>query len=381
MTTKRDLYEILGVSRNASADDIKKAYRKLAIQYHPDRNPGDKAAEEKFKEMAEAYAILSDPDKRSRYDRFGHSATSGSGDFGGFSNIEDIFSAFGDIFGGGFGDFFGTSNRRRQKRSETRGSDLQIKLNLTLEEIVTGVTKKIKVKKYIVCETCSGSGSSRNSKTSTCQVCQGTGEIRRVTQSLFGQMINVTTCSHCRGEGKIIVNPCPDCNGEGRVVGHKNIEINIPAGVASGNYIPLRGEGNIGLRNGTPGDLIVYIEEENHPIFERADNDVLMVLPISFPQAALGTSMEIPTLTGAARITIPPGTPSGKVLRMRNKGIPHLHGGGNGDQLVQIQVYIPAHLTTEEKRKIKDLEELENLKPPKSDSKNIFDKFKEVLNL
>jgi len=237
------------------------------------------------------------------------------------------------------------------------------------------------VKKYIVCETCSGSGSSRNSKTSTCQVCQGTGEIRRVTQSLFGQMINVTTCSHCRGEGKIIVNPCPDCNGEGRVVGHKNIEINIPAGVASGNYIPLRGEGNIGLRNGTPGDLIVYIEEENHPIFERADNDVLMVLPISFPQAALGTSMEIPTLTGAARITIPPGTPSGKVLRMRNKGIPHLHGGGNGDQLVQIQVYIPAHLTTEEKRKIKDLEELENLKPPKSNSKNIFDKFKEVLNL
>jgi molecular chaperone DnaJ len=381
MTTKRDLYEILGVNRNASGEEIKKAYRKLAIQYHPDRNPGDKAAEEKFKEIAEAYAILSDPDKRTRYDRFGHTATSGAGDFGGFSNIEDIFNAFGDIFGGGFGDFFGTSYRRRQKRNDTRGSDLQIRLSLTLEEIVTGVTKKIKVKKYIVCDNCNGNGNSRNSKTSTCQVCQGTGEIRRVTQSLFGQMINVTTCSHCHGEGKIVLNPCTGCNGEGRIIGHKNIEINIPAGVASGNYIPLRGEGNVGLRNGSAGDLIVYIEEEKHPIFERADNDVLMVLPISFPQAALGASLEIPTLTGAARITIPAGTQSGKVLRMRNKGIPNLHGGGSGDQLVQIQVYIPDRLTAEEKRKIKELENLENLKPAKSNSKNIFEKFKEVLNL
>ncbi len=381
MTTKRDLYEILGVTRNATTEEIKKAYRKLAIQFHPDRNPGDKAAEEKFKEIAEAYAILSDPDKRTRYDRFGHTSTSGAGDFGGFTNIEDIFSAFGDIFGGGFGDIFGTSTRHRQKRSETRGSDLQIRLSLTLEEIVTGVTKKIKVKKHVVCENCNGTGNSRNSKTSTCPVCQGSGEIRRVTQSLFGQMINVITCSNCHGEGKIVVNPCPDCNGQGKVVGHKNIEINIPAGVAAGNYIPLRGEGNAGTRNGAAGDLIVYIEEEKHPIFERADNDVVMVLPISFPQAALGASLDIPTLTGAARITIPPGTQSGKILRMRNKGIPNLHGAGIGDQLVQIHVYTPTHLNTEEKHRIKDLENLENLKPPKDHNKNIFEKFKEVLNL
>jgi molecular chaperone DnaJ len=365
MTTKRDLYEILGVTRTATADEIKKAYRKLAIQYHPDRNPGNKASEEKFKEIAEAYAILSDQDKRNRYDRFGHTSSSGAGDFGGFTNIEDIFSAFGDIFGGGLGDFFGTSTRRRQKSSETRGSDLQIRLSVTLEEIVSGVTKKIKVKKHVICESCSGTGNSRNSKTSTCPVCQGSGEIRRVTQSIFGQMINVTTCSNCHGEGKIIVNPCPECNGQGKVVGQKNIEINIPAGVAAGNYIPLRGEGNAGTRNGPAGDLIVYIEEEKHPIFERADNDVVMVLPISFPQAALGVSLEIPTLTGAARITIPPGTQSGKILRMRNKGIPNLHGAGIGDQLIQIHVYTPTHLNAEEKRRIKDLENLENLKPPR----------------
>jgi molecular chaperone DnaJ len=381
MTTKRDLYEILGVTRTATADEIKKAYRKLAIQYHPDRNPGNKASEEKFKEIAEAYAILSDQDKRNRYDRFGHTSSSGAGDFGGFTNIEDIFSAFGDIFGGGLGDFFGTSTRRRQKSSETRGSDLQIRLSVTLEEIVSGVTKKIKVKKHVICESCSGTGNSRNSKTSTCPVCQGSGEIRRVTQSIFGQMINVTTCSNCHGEGKIIVNPCPECNGQGKVVGQKNIEINIPAGVAAGNYIPLRGEGNAGTRNGPAGDLIVYIEEEKHPIFERADNDVVMVLPISFPQAALGVSLEIPTLTGAARITIPPGTQSGKILRMRNKGIPNLHGAGIGDQLIQIHVYTPTHLNAEEKRRIKDLENLENLKPPRDHSKNIFEKFKEVLNL
>jgi molecular chaperone DnaJ len=381
MTTKRDLYEVLGVAKNASAEEIKKAYRKLAIQYHPDRNPGDKSAEEKFKEIAEAYAILSDADKKARYDRFGHTRTSGAGDFGGFSNIEDIFSAFGDIFGGGFGDFFGTSGRQRSRRGEARGSDLQIRLRLTLEEIVSGVTKKIKVKKYIPCEQCSGTGNSRNSKTTNCRTCNGTGEIRRVSQSLFGQMINVTTCPQCRGEGKIISEPCPQCNGEGKVQGHKNIEINIPAGVANGNYIPLRGEGNIGARNAPAGDLIVYIEEEDHPIFERAENDVLMVLPISFPQAALGTSMEIPTLTGTARITIPPGTQSGKILRMRNKGIPHVHGGGIGDQLVQIQVYIPTHLNADDKHRIKELENLESLKPAQGSGKNIFEKFKEALNL
>lgn len=381
MTTKRDLYEVLGVARNASQEEIKKAYRKLAIQYHPDKNPNDKQAEEKFKEIAEAYAILSEPEKRARYDRFGHSATSGAGDFGGFSNIEDIFSTFGDIFGGGFGDFFGGTSRRRQRRTQNKGSDLQLRLRLKLEEIVTGVTKKIKVKKYITCSECAGSGNAKNSRTIECLACHGSGEIRHVSQSLFGQMVNIVTCDRCQGEGKIVANPCQVCNGEGRVQGHKHIEINIPAGVASGNYIPLRGEGNVGRRNGPEGDLIVYIEEESHPIFERNDNDIIMVLPISFPQAALGASLEIPTLTGKARINIPPGTQAGKILRLRNKGIPNVHGAGIGDQLAQIQVYIPTNLNNDDKRKIKELEDLESLKPPKDGNKNIFEKFKEALNL
>jgi len=380
MTTKRDLYEVLGVSRSASQDEIKKAYRKLAIQFHPDKNPGDTSAEEKFKEIAEAYAILSDQDKRARYDRFGHSATSGAGDFGGFSNIEDIFSAFGDIFGGGFGDIFGGGSRRK-KRTDNRGGDLQLRLRLGLEEIATGITKKIKVKKYVNCNECNGSGSARDSRPEQCPVCHGTGEMRQVTQSLFGQMINVTTCNRCYGRGSIISNPCRKCNGDGRINGQKNIEINIPAGVTSGNYIPLKGEGNIGKNNGPPGDLIVYIEEEKHAIFERVGNDVIMVLPISYPQAVLGSSLEIPTLTGKAKINIPAGTQGGKILRMRNKGIPNVHGAGIGDQLVQVQVYIPTRLSMEEKDKIKELENFENLKPSSDGHKNIFEKFKEALNI
>lgn len=381
MTTKRDLYEVLGVSRNASPEEIKKAYRKLALQYHPDKNPGDKSAEEKFKEIAESYAILSDPEKRSRYDRFGHTATSGAGDFSGFGNIEDIFSAFGDIFGGGFGDIFGTSSRRRSRRAQNRGSDLKIHLRLKLEEIAVGVTKKIKVKKYIPCDSCNGSGQSPNSKSMECIMCHGSGEIRHVTQSLFGQMVNVTTCSRCHGEGRIISDPCPVCKGEGRVSGHKMIEINIPAGVSSGNYIPLSGEGNHGIKNGPPGDLVVYIEEESHPIFERSGNDVIMVLPVSFPQAVLGASFEIPTLTGKARITIPSGTEGGKILRMRNKGIPNVHGAGIGDQLVQIKIYIPKKVNVEEKQIIEELDKSDNLKPPEKGNKTIFEKFKEALDL
>ena len=380
MTTKRDLYEVLGVSRDASQDEIKKAYRKMAIQYHPDKNPGDKEAEEKFKEIAEAYAILSDQNKRARYDRFGHSATSGAGDFGGFSNIEDIFSAFGDSFGGGFGDIFGGRSRQR-RRVDNRGGDLQIRLRLTLEEIATGITKKIKVKKSVTCDHCNGSGSARDSRPVQCPVCHGTGEMRQVIQSLFGQMINVTTCNRCNGQGNIISDPCRKCNGDGHITGQKDIEINIPAGVTSGNYIPLKGEGNVGKRNGPPGDLIVYIEEQKHPVFERVGNDGIMVLPISYPQAVLGRSLEIPTLTGKAKINIPGGTQAGKILRMRNKGIPNVHGAGIGDQLVQVQVYIPTRLSAEEKDKIKDLEKFENLKPSPNGHKNIFEKFKEALNI
>jgi len=381
MASKKDYYEVLGISRSANPDEIKKAYRKLAIQYHPDKNPDDKQAEEKFKEVAEAYAVLSDPQKKSRYDQFGHAGMQGQPDFGGFSNIEDIFSAFGDIFGGGFGDIFGGRGGRRRSRQTNRGSDLQLKLRLTLEEIATGAKKKIRVKKYVPCNDCNGSGSSKGSRTIDCIACHGSGEVRQVSQSLFGQVVNVTTCNRCHGEGKIVADPCHACNGEGRTLGQKTIEIDVPAGVASGNYIPLRGEGNIGKRSGPSGDLIVYIEEESHKIFERSGNDVIMVLPISFPDAALGASPEIPTLTGKVKINIPTGTQPGKVLRLRNKGIPNVHGAGIGDQLVQVQVYVPTKLTSEEKSKIKDLMNSSNIKPHSDGKKNIFEMFKEALNM
>jgi len=384
MTTKRDLYEVLGVDRNASADELKKAYRKLALKYHPDKNPGDKEAENKFKEIAEAYSVLSDPQKRQQYDRFGHAGPGAQG-FGGFDmggfDISDALRQFMEQ-GFGFGDIFGGGSRGgRRSRINRRGSDLQVRLRLTLEEIATGVTKKIKVKKKVKCEECNGTGSAKYSRTVACPVCHGSGEIRQVSQSLFGQMVNVSTCPRCHGEGQIIENPCHSCHGEGRVSGSKTIEINVPAGVANGNYIPLRGEGNAGIRGGQAGDLIVYIEEIPHKIFERNGDDVIMVAPISFPTAVLGGSAEIPTLTGKAKLNIPSGTQSGKILRMRGKGIPHLHGSGMGDQLVKIQIYTPTHLNSAERKIIADLEKSENIRPQKGSQKNVFEKFKEALNI
>jgi len=386
MAQKRDYYEVLGVAKDTPKEDIKKAYRKLAIQFHPDKNPGDKTAEEKFKEIAEAYAVLSDDEKRRQYDRFGHAGPAAGG-FGGFdmSGGFDITDAlrqfmeqgfgFGDIFGG-----MGSGGGRRSRQSNRRGSDLQVKLKLDLEEIASGATKKIKVSKFVPCEECNAAGSAKYSKTVACPVCHGSGEIRKVSQSLFGQMINVTTCHRCNGEGQVIENPCHACNGEGRVKGSKTIDINVPAGVSSGNYIPLQGDGNAGLRGGQPGDLIVYIEENRHDIFERREDDVLMVLPISFPDAALGASVNIPTLTGKASIKIAPGTQSGKVLRLRNKGIPHLHGTGIGDQLVQVQVYVPTRLSERESKLLQELATSTNLQPANDEDKSVFEKFKEALN-
>ncbi len=385
MTTQRDYYEILGVDRNATPDEIKKAYRKLAVKYHPDKNPGDKEAEAKFKEVAEAYSVLSDPQKRQQYDRFGHAGpgATGTGGFGGFDMDFDLSDALRQFMeqGFGFGDIFGGAGGARRRSSSRRGSDLQVKLKLTLEEIASGVTKKIKVRKKVRCQECNGTGAASYSRATTCPVCHGTGELRQVSHSLFGQMINVTTCHRCGGEGRIIENPCHSCHGEGRVTGTKTIEVNIPAGVSGGNYIPLHGEGNVGMRGGPAGDLIVVIEEVKHDVFERRGDDVIMVLPISFPKAALGTSVEIPTLTGKAKLTIPPGTQSGKILRMRGKGIPHLRGAGIGDQLVQVQVYVPTRLSARDRQLLEELDRSENLQPQKEGHKSIFERFKDALNI
>ena len=387
MAQKRDYYEILGVDRNATQEEIKKAYRKLAVQYHPDKNPGDKEAEEKFKELAEAYAILSDPEKRRRYDQFGHAGVGGGAgpqgfDFTDFDLADALRQFMEEGFGFGFGDIFGSSRSGgRRKRVTRKGSDLQIKLKLTLEEIATGVTKKIKVRKKIPCPECNGSGSAKYSKTVMCPVCHGSGEIRQVSRSLFGQFVNVTTCHRCNGEGQVIENPCHTCHGTGLIDGSKTIEVNVPAGVSNGNYITLRGEGNAGVRGGQPGDLIIYIEEVPHPLFQRQGNDVVLHLPVSFPAAALGGTVEVPTLTGKAKLKIAPGTQSGKILRMRGKGIPYLRSAGSGDQLVQIQVYVPTKLNNEERQLLEKLAQSENLDPSKNSHKSFFDKFKEAFNI
>lgn len=370
---KQDYYKILGVERNASQDELKKAYRKMALQHHPDRNPGNKEAEERFKEAAEAYEVLSDSDKRRRYDQFGHEGIRAT-DHRGFTDVNDIFSAFGDIFGGGFGgsifdEMFGQGGRQRQRASSvTPGSDLKIRLKLNLEEIATGVEKRIKVRKWKPCDTCNGTGARSSSSTTACPVCHGTGEVRQVTRSAFGQFINVTTCANCGGEGHIIKEPCLACHGEGRVQGETTLKVAVPAGVSEGNYIPLRGEGNSGRRGGPTGDLIVVIEEEPHSVFMREGNDVILDLLVSYTEAALGAEIEVPTLTGRAKLRIDPGTQSGRILRMRDKGIPNLNSFGRGDQLVRVNVWIPTKLTSQEKALLKQLGQSENINPKEGDT-------------
>ena len=389
--TKRDYYEILEVGKSASTDEVKSAYRKMAMKYHPDRNPGDKDAEEKFKEAAEAYEILMDPNKRARYDQFGHEGIRGTG-FQGFENVNDIFSAFSDIFGGFgggsiFDDFFGGTTRsqrtRRYRTQGIQGSDLKVTLRMTLEEIAEGTEKTLKIKRYESCKHCGGTGAKSGSGTVTCSTCSGTGEIRQISRSMFGQFINVTVCPTCSGEGKIIKDKCPHCEGEGRVKGETTVKVNIPAGVTTGNYIPLHGQGNAGIRGGQSGDLIAVIEELPHKHFTREEDDIVLELMISITDAVLGTEIEIPTLGGTAKLKIEPGTQPGKVLRMREKGIKHLSHHGRGDQLNFVKLFIPGKLSAKEKELFKELSRSENLKPKNSfkdagsQQKNFFNKVKD----
>lgn len=390
MTTKRDYYEILGVNRSASNEEIKSAYRKLAMKYHPDQNQGDKEAEEKFKEVAEAYEVLRDPDKRNMYDRFGHEGLRGGRYGGGF---HDPFDIFREVFGGGFGsifdDLFGTRQGGSRQRDRQRGRDLQIKLKLTLEEIALGITKQIKVKKLVACDACNGSGMKKGSEASTCPQCQGSGEVREVSQSIFGRFVNITTCSRCSGKGTIITDPCPDCRGEGIMHGEDLVEIKVPAGVADGNYMTIRGSGNAGPNNGASGDLIVVMVEQSHDFFTRNGNDVIFELPLSFPEVALGTEVEIPTLeienggkekpNKMVKINIPPGTQSGKIFRLRGKGFPELNSYRKGDLLVQVKVWTPEKLSQREKELLEELYQSENMNPPKK--KGFFSKVREALNI
>ncbi len=372
---KRDYYEVLGLSKGASADEIKSSYRKLAMKYHPDRNQGDKEAEEKFKEASEAYEVLSDSTKRSRYDQMGHQGLRGGQDFHQYSNINDIFSQFGDIFGGGggasiFEEFFGGGGGRRggsSRRSVGQpGSDLKIRLPLSLEEIASGVEKTLKIKRQRECDTCSGSGAKAGSGNVTCPTCQGQGEIRQVSRSMFGQFVNISACNNCGGSGQVIKDHCETCKGEGRVNGETTIKVNVPAGVSEGNYIPIQGKGNAGRRGGPAGDVIVVIQEIEHQHFTREGDDVIYNLTISYPDAALGGEVMVPTLGGTAALTIQAGTQPGTVLKMRDRGIPHLNSYGKGDELVHVNVFVPSKLSSAEKELLKELGKSENISPKKS---------------
>ncbi len=372
--TKRDYYEILSVNKTASAEEIKASYRKLAMKHHPDKNPDDIQAEEKFKELAEAYEVLSDPNKRQRYDQFGHQGVNGAGGFQGFDNINDIFSHFGDIFGnfggtgGGsiFDDFFGGGSRGSRRQHNNQGSDLKISIKLSLQEIAEGVEKTIKVKKYKVCPKCDGSGAKAQSGHSKCTHCNGTGEIRQVTRSMFGQFVNVTMCNVCHGEGRVIKEKCEECHGEGRIKTESTIKINVPAGVAEGNYIPLRGQGNTGIRGGQPGDLLVFIEEEKSKDFVRDGDDIYYELEVSIVDAIVGADVIVPTLNGKAKLTVEPGTQPGKLLRMKGKGIKNLNGYGRGDEIVRVNIHIPTKLNAKERELLRELGKSENFKPKHS---------------
>lgn len=384
---KRDYYEVLEVGKSASAEEIKKAYRKKAIKYHPDKNPDDKEAEEKFKEAAEAYEVLSNPEKKQRYDQFGHAGMSGAGggggfSGGGFSDIEDIFSAFGDIFGGhfgGFGGFSGGGGRSRGGRRVSRGSDLRVKVKLNLKEIVNGVEKKIKVKKYVACQHCSGTGAKNGSSYSTCGTCGGAGQVTRVQNTLLGQMQTTSACPTCQGEGKMITDKCNHCAGEGVVREEEIINIKIPAGVGEGMQLNVSGKGNTGRRGGINGDLLVVITEEDNQELVRDGNNLIYNLFLSFPDITLGTTAEIPTVDGKVKVKIDAGTQPEKILRLRGKGVPDVNGYGRGDLLVRVHVWIPKKLSNEEKRALEKLQNSPGFQGGPSDSeRSFFQKMKDM---
>ncbi|MFP4664328.1 MAG: molecular chaperone DnaJ [Bacteroidales bacterium] len=378
---KRDYYEILGVSKSASQDEIKKAYRKQALKHHPDKNPGDAEAERKFKEAAEAYEVLRDEQKRQRYDQFGHDGVKGAQ--GGFSgegmSFEDIFSQFGDIFGdmgfgGGFSGGFG-GGRRSQRQRANKGSNIRVKVKLTLNEIASGTTKKLKIKKYIKCDACNGTGEKNGSSSKTCSTCHGSGVETRVTNTILGQMQQQTTCRTCGGTGTEIKEHCPACNGEGVVRGEEIVEVKIPAGMSEGVQLSVSGKGNAARRGGINGDLLVVVEEKEHPELVRDGNDLLYNLFISIPDALLGTTATIPTLEGKVKVKIEQGTQSGKVLRLRNKGIPDVQGYGKGDLLVKVNIFVPKNLPKEDRKLIEKLQESEALKPKKQGKEGEEDGF------
>lgn len=379
---KRDYYEVLEVAKNATPEEIKKAYRKKAIQYHPDKNPGDKEAEEKFKEAAEAYEVLSNPDKRARYDQFGHAGVGGAGGFsgGGFS-MEDIFSRFGDVFegafGGGFSSFFGGGGSRGGgRRVVNRGTNLRVTVKLTLEEIANGTTKKIKVKKYVPCSACHGTGEKDGNSSTTCPTCNGRGVQTRVVHTMLGQMQTSSTCSTCGGSGKVIKEKCTSCYGEGIVSGEETIELKIPAGVYEGMQLSMEGKGNAARHGGINGDLLIAIQEIEHPDLKRDGIDLIYNLYIGIPDAILGCSAEIPTIGSKVKIKVEPGTQSGKILRLKGKGLPDINGYGHGDLLVKINVFIPNDVTKEDKKMLEQMRESESFNPQSKRNESFFTKLK-----
>ena len=388
MAAKRDYYDVLGVPKNADDKALKTSYRKLAMEHHPDKNPGNKASEDKFKEAAEAYEVLSNPDKRARYDRMGHAGVDGNSGFGGGGggfSAEDIFSqfrgAFGDDDDSPFGAFFGGGQRQQQRGQGQRGTNLRIKVKLTLEEIASGVTKKIKVRKQVSCGVCHGSGAKDKNAVSTCPTCKGSGYVRKIQNTFLGQMQTTGTCNTCKGTGTTVTSNCPNCKGEGTTYGEEMIEIQIPAGVSEGIQLSMSGKGNAGMKGGSSGDLLITIEEIPHEFLQRDNMNIMFELYVNFVDAAIGTKIEVPTIEGKVKITIPPGTQSGKIFRLQGKGLPSVQSYGVGDQLVHVNVWTPKKLNDEERGMLERLRHMPNMNPqPGKEDRGFFDRVKDLFH-